>query len=173
MGEGGAERPDDSQSPTGRWVSVNEAAEALGISVEAVRGRLKRGTLLHERRGNAVYVLVEDDQSATGRDHRVTSHQPDADQSALVEALQEQVGYLRGQLEAEREARRRADHIIAALTERIPELEAPPQSAQEAESVAEGVSEDDGREEVAEEHVEPESDPQPRRRSWWRRLLGG
>ncbi len=50
--------------------------------------------------------------------------------AALVDTLHDQVAYLRGvietrdrELEARTEELRRKDHIIAALTERIPELE--------------------------------------------------
>lgn len=171
MGQRHPYRPDEDQSSTGRWVTVNEAAEALDVSVEAVRGRIKRGSITHERRGNAVYVLLESDQSSTSHDQSTTGHQPVADQWALVEALQEQVGYLRDQVESEREARRRADHIIAALTERIPELEASPQSPEEAESASENASSGEADwEEAPEEHKEPQTGA---RRPWWRRIFGG
>ncbi|WP_047866696.1 hypothetical protein [Rubrobacter aplysinae] len=180
MGEDHSQRPDPTgpdQSPAGRWVTVNEAAEARGISVEAVRGRVKRGTVRHERRGGTVYVLLEGDQTPPGRDQSTTSQRSDDDQSEaseaspLVDVLQDQVEYLRGQLEAEREARRRADHIIAALTERIPELEAPPQSTQEAESVAESASEGADRGEASEKRTEPQSVGEQERVPWWRRLF--
>ena len=35
-----------------------EAADALGITVDAVRSRIKRGTIEHERVGGRVYVLL-------------------------------------------------------------------------------------------------------------------
>lgn len=70
------------------------------------------------------------------------------------------------------EARWRANHIIAALTERIPELEAPPQSAQEAESVAESVAEGESGEEAAEKRTEPQSPESQERVPWWRRIFG-
>lgn len=195
MGEDRSQRLDaarpgepSNQSPPGRWVTVNEAAETLGISVEAIRGRVKRGTVRHERRGNTVYVLLEGDQTPPGRDQSTTSRQPDGDQSEepeasevsphverLLAAQEREIEYLRGQIGEEREARRRADHIIAALTERIPELEAPPQSAQEAESVAEQASEGESPMEASEEPQQAPSQGSdtPRvGRSWWHRLFG-
>src|SRR5215218_6983640 len=54
----------EDQSQTGRRrLTVAEASEVLGITVEAVRGRIKRRTLEHERDSGTVYVLLEADQS--------------------------------------------------------------------------------------------------------------
>ena|SRR5947209_3775855 len=55
------------------------------------------------------------------RPRRVATYQDAA--KIVLELTQEQVEYLRGQLEIWQEEARRKDHIIAALTERIPELE--------------------------------------------------
>lgn len=176
MGESRRERPDASQSPTGRGVkrvTVNEAADILGISVEAVRGRIKRGTLRHERSENAVYVLLEGDQAPSGRDQSTASNQPDDDQMTLVNSLQDQVSYLRGQLQAERDAHGETRRIVAGLVQRIPELEAPPQSAQGAESVAESASEGADRGEAWETRTEPQSAGEQERVPWWRRIFGG
>ena len=38
---------------------MNEAANALGVTVDAVRSRVKRGTIAHERAGGRVYVLLD------------------------------------------------------------------------------------------------------------------
>jgi hypothetical protein len=64
------------------------------------------------------------------------------DQSQLVEHMAEQIDYLRRQLEVWQEEARRKDHIIAALTERIPELEpvdTPPDARQTPGEGPEGV----------------------------------
>jgi hypothetical protein len=118
---GHARRGTDQGPPNTDRLSVQAAAQRLGISEEAVRGRIKRGTLESERVGGRVYVLVEQ----PGGDR--TNDQP----SALVESLKDQVRYLRVQLQAEREARteesRRHDTIVAQLTSRIP-IEAPTES---------------------------------------------
>lgn len=96
----------------------------MGISVDAVRGRIKRGTLKHEREGNKVYVLLEGDQSTTSSDESTTNRDQSGNQSTdqtrpgdLVEVLTDQVEHLREQLAEEREARRRADTIIAQLAQ--------------------------------------------------------
>lgn len=137
-----------------------EAAEVLGISAEAVRGRIRRGTLPVEREGGAVYVLLDPtpEGRTTADQSRTTADQPDDRTDLLIAELQDRVRSLE---EANRENRR----IIAALTSRIPELEAPseprdsPQTVEEEPERAEprpGTSE-------AQEGVQ---------RPWWRRIFG-
>jgi hypothetical protein len=46
-------------------LNTREAAEALGISVDAVRMRARRGSLASEREKGKVYVWVDDDQTHT------------------------------------------------------------------------------------------------------------
>jgi hypothetical protein len=49
---------------TGRLrLKVAEAPEVLGVTVEAVRDRIKRGTLDHERTDKGVFVFLEADLS--------------------------------------------------------------------------------------------------------------
>lgn len=163
-----------------RRLTVREAAEELGVSEAAVRNRISRGTLQSMRESGTVYVLLEADEPAANRgESSDQSEDKPTDESRLIDVLHDQVQHLRGELEAEREARRReveaerearrrADHIIAALTERIPELEAPPQTPQEAQEAAESASEGENREEASEESMEA----QERRVPWWRRIFG-
>ncbi|MGI9050524.1 MAG: helix-turn-helix domain-containing protein [Rubrobacteraceae bacterium] len=130
-------------------LTVTEAARRLNITVEAIRGRIKRGTLEHEREGNRVYVLRGD-----RTDDNQTTPSPDQsnNQSRLVEALQDQVAYLREQLDEERrtrtEERRRHDTIIAQLTSRIPELE-PGLASREGQEKPRESTEDPGEVETA------------------------
>ena len=93
-------------------------------------------------------------------------------QSELVNALQDQIRYLREQLDAEREARteerRRHDTIVAQLTSRIPAIEAPQEESTDApESAAEEPERAEPRTDagISQEGVQ--------RRSWWRRVFGG
>ena len=106
-------------TPTGRRrVSVAEASEALGISVKAVRGRKKRGTVAHERTPEGGYVFIDTDQPPTGYDQPGDQSRPNA-AGELVEELRDRVRYLERQVEEEREARRRADTILAQLSRAI------------------------------------------------------
>ncbi len=151
-------------------LTVAEAARQLGVSPEAVRKRIKRGTIEHDQDPDGLtYVYVE-------VDNPVANPSPDTVSNPHLERLlqnqEREIEYLRAQLEEANTRDRENRRIIAGLTQRIPELEAPPQSAQEAESVAEGASGGgESREEASDEHTEPESATE-RRVPWWRRLLG-
>jgi predicted ArsR family transcriptional regulator len=154
---------EDDRTPPVRRTTVAEAAEVLGISAEAVRGRIRRGTLPVEREGGTVYVLLEGTvRGRTDDDRSRTTDDQSIDRTDLLIAeLQDRVRSLE---EANRENRR----IIAALTSRIPAIEAP--------------SEADERDEPETVEQEPEG-ARPRsdtpgaqegaRRPWWRRVFGG
>ena len=147
----------DDRSATERLVTVPEAAENLGISPEAVRARLSRGTLAKEKGPDGTtYVRLSDDRTHSNDDSAHDRTEPD---SVAFQLMRDQIDYLRGQLEVWQEEARRKDHIIAALTERIPELEAPPEARESPDTASEGA---DGR-----EPSEPVS-----QRSWWRRMFG-
>jgi excisionase family DNA binding protein len=152
----GARRPE-------RRVHLSEAAELLGVSKDAVRMRVKRGTLRSEKgRDGRVYVWV--------------NVNPDGDQSTVhpepqVEVYRELIDELRDRVRSLEEANRENRRIIAALTARIPEIEAPADTASEAPQAPTEATEQPGRigaqpaVEGAQEPAEP--------RSWWRRVFGG
>jgi hypothetical protein len=161
------------QGPTGQptRLAVADAAQALGISAEAVRMRIRRGTLPSERVGGSVHVLLDADQTRRDaeRNDDVTT-----DRTERIADLKDQLGYLRGQLDAEREANRENRRIIAALTQRIPAIEAPSETpSQEPPEAPTAATEQPGR-------VDPqpsvegaqEGAEQPQRRSWWREFFG-
>ena len=112
-------------------LTVPEAAAALGISPEAVRNRLSRGSLKREKVEGTVYVLIDRDMV------RPTTDMPTDTSGELVDVLKEQNEYLREQLAAERAAHAEARRIIAGLVERMPQLEAPT-GAQQAPEPGEG-----------------------------------
>jgi hypothetical protein len=107
-----------------RRVHLSEAATILGVSKDAVRMRVKRGTLRSEKGGNGrVYVWVNDVANA---DPNGVPDPPETEPyRELVEELRDRVRYLERQVEEERDSRRRADTLLAQLMQRIPELEAP------------------------------------------------
>jgi len=145
-----------------RRTTVSEAAEILGISAEAVRGRIRRGTIPVEREGGTVYVLLEGTERnrTTGDQSRTTDDQPGDRTDLLIAELQDRVRSLE---QANRENRR----IIAALTSRIPAIEAP----QEAQESPETVQDEPKRAEPRPDA--PGAQEGAQRRSWWRRVLGG
>src|SRR5215210_4197801 len=91
--------PTQTQQPTKR-VTVADAARLLGLSAEAVRMRIKRGTLASEKVEGSVYVLLDADQTRSNTapppEH---THEPTADQTNLVEALRSEVEFLREELQ--------------------------------------------------------------------------
>jgi hypothetical protein len=154
--------------PDGIPMPVPDAAKALGISPEAVRNRLSRGTLRSEKVDGRVFVLIDRDMSRhTERPiDDVPNDTPPGTSEQLVEEMRARIEDLRDQLSEEREARRRADTIIMQLTQtnaslaaRLPELEAPQGGQEVAEEPPSGAV-------GSEVHSEPE------RPSWWRRVFG-
>jgi|SRR5215207_1171893 len=151
-------------------LTVPEAAQALGISPEAVRNRLSRGTLDSTKEGGTVYVLLGSDRlrSTTDIPNDTSQHTGDRsidspkDSSRLVSAKDETIRLLTQQLEAEREASAELRRIVAGLVQRIPELEASPESREAHVTDSE---------ETAKNTASPEQEP-PQRRSWWRQFFG-
>jgi hypothetical protein len=142
----------------GRWVDVGEAARELGISTDAVRKRISRGSLKSDRPNGHVLVWLDDDGTEAGQ-----GGQGDGT-GALIEMLADQVAYLRSQLDQERQAHAEARRIIGGLVQRVPELEAPaqespPESRESPRSPAPTATESGAQE--------------PTRRPWWRRVFGG
>src|SRR5918994_219278 len=86
---------------TGHGVTTKEAAEALGISVEAVRKRIERGQLGHERVDGRVYVYLDDNQIKSGLDVQVES-------TSLISELRARIELLEDQLEQANERERQA-----------------------------------------------------------------
>jgi len=133
-------------------VTVPEAAELLGITAEAVRMRIKRGTLRSQRQGGRVFVLL-----GQGQPTEQPTDRPD-EPNALISQMQGRIDSLERQLKEAAERDRENRRIIVALTSRIPAIEAP----QDAQDVTEGT--------------EPRSGaPGPQegvQRPWWRRVFG-
>jgi excisionase family DNA binding protein len=139
-------------------VTVEDAARLLGVSVDAVRKRIERGSLRSEKDGTTRYVFL--DPGRTQLDSDRTS--PDDDLTDKVTILEEHIQFLRRELEVWQEEARRKDHIIAALTERIPELEPAQDIPSEPRESVVTTSGNGGEGAVPPEH---------KRESWWRRLF--
>jgi|SRR5215204_745128 len=108
--------PNDTQTK----VTVTEAAQLLGLSAEAVRSRVQRGTLKSTKEKGTVYVLLDADQahpngheSATQTDARARL---DGDQTKFIASLESQIEWFKREVE-------RKDTIIMTMAQRIPELE--------------------------------------------------
>lgn len=140
---------------------MKQAAEVLGISSEGVRKRIKRGHLEAEKDPDGkVYVWLE-----RGRTDRTSDRTDGNGSEDVTEILRDQVDYLRQQLQVWQEDARRKDHIIAALTERIPEIEGPRGASGEPRDATVTPSEVPGNDEVRADVGKPKERP------WWRRIF--
>lgn len=140
-----------------RRLDVREAAEALGVSVDAVRMRVRRGTLVSEKdQEGRVWIWVDTDESPPNTDATETSQETSRE---LIEQLRSENAYLREQLGQEREANRENRRLLAAALERIPALES-------------GEGSEDQPSPPASESPDPEPGSPAssgESRSWWRR----
>ena len=139
-------------------LTVADAAGALGVSQDAVRKRIARGTIAHDRdESGRVYVYLPASETVHKTDQDTA--QDDASktvQDRYIRSLEDQISFLRRELE-------RKDAILLNLTERIPELEAPPEAPESPETTADTPS-------SATAPPEPQEGAQ---RPWWRRMFGG
>ncbi len=161
---------DDQPAPTdhetsrlGNRYTVQEAAELLGTSVDAIRGRIRRGTIDSMKANGVVYVLLDKanrgyrtDTTASRQGETVGDGADSRGESGLVGELKDQIDWLRREVE-------RKDTIIMSMTQRIPELEAPaaPRNAPVSAAPERGGVD-----------VPPEGQGQEKRTSWWRRFFG-
>ena len=166
---------------TDQRVTVADAALLLGISEDAVRSRLRRGTLRRETGGDGtVFVVLGTDRPASNQrptDDRLTNQQNDRQTAGqpidghvdrrggsetyrdeLVEALRDEVAHLRDQLDRERDASAELRRIVAGLVQRVPELEAAPEPRNAPKTASEST-------------VNSDVPSEPERVSWLRRLL--
>ena len=155
MGEGRTE-------PHIQRLTASQAAEQWGVATEAIRGRIRRETIRHERVGGRVYVLLSEERPTDQA----------ADQSELVEELRRTNELLREVITTRDEEIRRRDTIIMNMTEAMMALNPPsPEDSSEARESPEPGEEQQGR--------GPHSHPATggaqggSRRPWWRRMLGG
>jgi hypothetical protein len=151
---------DNDRTGTGRTggtrVTQREAAERLGISVEAVRKRVKRGTLRSDKgEDGRRYVYLDTDPDAGG---------PQPEPGTLTSELKDRLRYVEDQLQQERQAHAEARRIIAGLVERLPQLEAPPDAPGSPTAGEDSSGRGTG--------TDPPQAATPQR-SWWRRLIGG
>ena len=148
-------------------LTVAQAAAALGITEGAVRSRIKRGTLPIAKEGGTVHVLLG---GGTSLANQTPNTSVPGDQSELIASLQDQIRYLREQLDAERqtrtEERRRHDTVVAQLASKIPAIDAPSDERESPETV-------EGEPERAEPRSAAGQAREGVQRPWWRRMFRG
>ena len=139
-------------------LTIQEAARTLGISEGAVRKRVTRDTLTHDKGDDGrVYVYLD-----AGDRRGVDSVQDagvDPHNSALISQLRDEVAYLR-------EENRRKDEIIMQQAMTMRQL-APPSSQEPPES-PETVEEEPKR---AEPRPDASGTHEGAQKPWWRRIF--
>jgi hypothetical protein len=168
---------DQSHDRRDEGTTVAEAARILGITEGAVRKRVERGKLAAARATDG-RLIVHLDSDTTATDTTRDRPRQSRDER-YTKSLEEQVEYLRSQLEQEREARteerRRQDTVIAQLSQAnaeqartIRELEAPSEPSSEARESPEPVEEERERAEPRPATGEAQKGVQG---PWWRRVF--
>ena len=149
-------------------VSVDQAARTLGLSVDAVRKRVQRGTIPYEKdpTGRVTIIL---DTIDTLQDEAQDVPEPGADR--LLEAKDETIKELRDRVRYLEVESRRKDHLLAAALERIPAIETPQEAPEAPESAGEGSDTRVPR--SATEGPQEQGSRPHEERSWWRRWFGG
>ena len=162
-------------------LSVAEAAEALGVTRDAIHKRIKRDSVEYEKgEDGRFYVYV--DTSTPGLDESIYKSKDESKVEVLerlIEGQQERIEFLERELERRGDETTRLHQIVGGLTQanarlaaRVPELEAPgspearesPESPGPIETPAAAPGGHYGGTEASEAGGE--------RRPWWRRVFG-
>src|SRR5215211_8774772 len=108
-------------------LTVSEAAKTLGVSAQAVHGRIKRETIEHEVGDDGkLYVYIPDGDVDTSFNNTVVND--------YITTLKSEIESLKADREVWQEEAKRKDAIIMVLTNRIPELEALSEATESRES---------------------------------------
>jgi hypothetical protein len=166
-------------------VSVQEAAEHLGTTVDAIRKRVQRDTIAHEKDPDGrVWVLLDTDRTQRDPDQDATGQQQDAlleAKDGTIADLRDRVASLERQLERRETDTERLHQVILGLAQTNAEqartiraIEAP--ASEEATEDAETVDEAPEKAEPRSDAQGPQTDTQPPQggglRGLRRRILG-
>ena len=147
---------------TERRLTLQDAAQELDITPDALRQRIRRGQYRSAKEDGRVYVFLNLDRTETEHNVQVESNVLISEMRSRIESLERSHELLERQLEQANERDRENRRLLAAALERIPpQLEAPTEEAP-SEARESPVSKGEG------DSSTPE---QPR--TWWRRIIGG
>ena len=141
-------------------LTVAQAATRLGVTQDAIRKRISRNTIDYDQDPDGrIYVYVDSSEI-------VQDDSSDASMERLVQAQHDDIDFLRRELETRTEEIRRRDSIIAALAQRLPEIEAPSEARLTLEDTTEkneaGVAPPAGRR---------GEDREGSQKPWWRKPI--
>ena len=147
----------------GRRVDVKQAAEALGISSEGVRQRIRRGSLVSEKDTDGrVYVFVDEEATNGAPYERGTDD--------VVTRLENEVEFLRKELATRDAEIQRRDAVLLSLSEGLKALNPPPPEVRGSP-----VSHSEGSDKGSGSGTPPEQQEtsERRERSWLHRFFFG
>ena len=134
---------DRREPPSGQSVTVDEATRHLGLTVDAVRKRVQRWQIAHEKYGaGRVWIILycPDNASTVQDESPENTGQADALIAAkdeTIEELRDRVRRFEREVDTRNEEIRRRDQLLAAALERIPAIEAPQEATEATETVEE------------------------------------
>ena len=115
-------KPGHGQDAVLDTVDISEASKRLKVSPETIRKRLQRGSLPGFKASNGTWrVTLDTVQDSPGQEQ----DKPGQADSDLVRRLEDEVAFLRAQLQARDEEIRRAHVLIQQAQAKVPELPAP------------------------------------------------
>jgi hypothetical protein len=144
-------------------LTLLEAGEVLGVSKDAVRQRVKRGTIRSEKgEDGRVYVYLDASSEAT---REATTEGVTRGGDGVADRTAELITTLREQVQAERQAHAETRRLLAAALERIPPQLERAQDGSESPEPRSGTPTPTVASEGAHEATQ--------RASWWERWFGG
>jgi hypothetical protein len=150
-------------------MSVAGAAERLGITKEAVRKRISRGTLSSDKDRDGtvrVYVPVSPTSSGTASGS--------FDRDELVAELRSRIDDLRTDRDAWRDQARRSDYLASTAMDRTRELEGRLREIEAGPELASASGATESPESPDPTPTDASEGPQTGTwRPWWRRVFGG
>ena len=160
---------DESLDVSEERLTVAEAARRLEVTPDAIRKRIKRGTIRHDADADGKTHVYVDTHPAVWRRVADESRDKSADTYGdasldnVLEAKDETIAELRDHNHFLRRELERKDAILLRMAERIPELEAAPEARYSPETASPLADRGDGRGDLQEP---------AERRSWWRKFFG-
>ena len=144
-------------------LSVAQAAKVLGVSEQAIYARVKRDTIQHViGEDGGINVILPDEERTN---HTDTQDVNQAFVNDYITSLKSEIESLKQDREVWQEEARRKDTIIAqmnqslaAMINRIPELEASPGATESPTAPSNGQE-------------QGSTPPVAENRSWWRRMF--
>jgi hypothetical protein len=101
-------------------LTVNQAAQQLGVSPQAVHGRINRGSLEHIREHGRIYVYVPDTEA---QGEQYDEIEPENENNPYITSLISQIESLKQDKEDWKLEARRKDHMVAKLMEMLSSME--------------------------------------------------